>query len=233
MTEWVLDAAVREARGKGGARKLRAAGKVPAIVYGLKDPVAVEVSDHAASQLIHKLHGVSRVVTLRVANGGKTQEVPVLIKDTQTTAVGNHLLHIDFNEVDVKQTVRVTVEVHPVGTAAGVVLGGTLQMVLHEILVECLPGDIPERIDADVTALGIGKSIHVKELNMPPGVRAITDPESAVIVVSGQMKEEVEVAPVVAAVEGVEGAPAAEGAAAAPAAEAKKEEPAAKEKGKG
>lgn len=226
MTEWVLEASVREARGKGGARKLRQSGQVPAIVYGMREPVAVQVSAHAASQLIHKLHGVSRVVTLRVAPraGAKAQDVPVLIKDTQTTAVGNHLLHIDFNEVDIKQTVRVNVEVHPVGLSVGVKLGGTLQMVLHEILVECLPSDIPERIDVDVTELAIGKSIHVKEMRMPAGVRAITDPESAVIVISGQMKEELEVAPI-AAVEGVEGAEAAP--AEAPGAEgAKKDEPA-------
>jgi large subunit ribosomal protein L25 len=170
------------------------------------------------SRLVHHLHGVTRVVTLRLAGdkGAQAQEVPVLIKDVQTTAVGNHLLHIDFNEIDTQQTVRVNVEVRPVGQALGVKLGGTLQTVLHEVLVECLPADLPEAIEVDVTELAIGKSLHVKELKLPPGVKAITDPESAVVVVSGQMKEEEEIAPVAAAVtpEGVPVEPGAPGEAA-------------------
>jgi len=221
MTEWVLEAEKREATGKGPARQMRMAGMVPAIVYGIRDPIKVKVSGHAVALLVKRLHGVTRVVTLKVdgGKGGKTQDLPVLIKEVQTTAVGGHLLHIDFNEIDTAKTVRANVEIRPVGHSVGVTLGGTLQTVLHEILVECLPFDIPEAVEIDVTDLGIGKSVHVKDLKLPPGVKAVTDPDSAVLVVSGAMKEEVEVAPVEeVAVEAAEGAVPAAGEAAKPAA---------------
>jgi large subunit ribosomal protein L25 len=208
MTEWVLEASRREARGKGAARQLRRQGMIPAVIYGLKDPLPVKVSEREVSRLVHQLHGVTRVVRLRLAQDkGKAQELPVLIKEVQTTAVGNRLLHIDFNEVDTQQTVRVNVEIRPVGHALGVKLGGMLQTVLHEVLVECLPSDLPGAIEVDVSDLDIGKSVHVKELKLPLGVKAITDPDSAVIVVSGQMKEEEEVAAAAAPVEGVPTAP--------------------------
>jgi large subunit ribosomal protein L25 len=197
MTEWMLEASPRDGRGKGPARQLRRAGMVPAIVYGRQEPLAVKVSEHDVSRLVQKLHGVTRVVTLRLpANGGKADERPVLIKEVQTTAVGGHLLHIDFNEIDTTKTVHASVEIRPVGHAVGVTLGGTLQTVSHEIVVECLPFDIPEAIEVDVTTLGIGKSVHVKDLKLPAGVKAVTDADNTVLVVSGAMKEEVEVAPV-------------------------------------
>lgn len=194
MTEWYLDAVSRDVLGKSGVRKLRRTGQVPAIIYGLKDPQPIQVPEREAALLVHRAQGVSRMVTLRLADTpkAKPKERRVLLKEVQTTPVGNKLLHIDFNEIDIKQTVHATVEMRPLGMAAGVKFGGTMQTVLHELTVECLPTEIPEFLEADVSHLEIGQALHVADLVFPPGVKPVTDQHAAVIVISGQMREEVE-----------------------------------------
>lgn len=215
MTEFELEAAPREPRGKGGARQVRREGNVPAVIYGVTEPRSVQVSEPEASRLVHHLHGTSQLVTLRLTGGKskKGEEVQVLIKEVQTTPVGGRLLHIDFNEIASDHKVRVGVEVRPQGTPEGVILGGTMQIVMHEIPVECLPKDLPDGIDVDVSALLIGKSLHIGDVHFPPGVSPLAEDDAAVIVISGRMKEEEEE---VAAeeVEGEEGLEGEEGVAA-------------------
>ena len=112
MTEFVLEALPREPRGKGGARQVRREGNVPAVIYGVKEPLAVQVSEPDAARLVHHLHGSSQLVTLRLT-GNKSkrgEEIQVLIKEVQTTPVGERLLHIDFNEIASDHKVRVGVE---------------------------------------------------------------------------------------------------------------------------
>lgn len=194
MTEWTLEATIRESRGKNEMRRLRSTGQVPAVIYGLHDPQAIQVPAREASRLVQMAHGTSRMITLRLAESaqGQPTERQVLLKEVQTTPVGNRLLHLDFNEIDVEAKVRMTVEVRPIGTAAGVTLGGTMQTVMHELVVECLPTNMPQFIEADVSELEIGHSIHVADLIFPPGVEPVSEGSTTVIVISGQMKEEVE-----------------------------------------
>ncbi|MBI4081951.1 MAG: 50S ribosomal protein L25 [Candidatus Lambdaproteobacteria bacterium] len=220
MTELMLEATPRGEVGKGRVRKLRRQGEVPAIVYGLHEPMVIKLDERAVSKLVQQLHGSERLIRLRVQGEGAGDK-HVILKDAQKNALGTRLLHVDFHEIDIKKTIHVSVEVRPVGVATGVRLGGILQTVHRELAIECLPTAIPEFIGVDVTALPIGGSIHAKDVAMPEGVRLLSAADETMFVVAAQMKEEVVEAPVVAA----ELAPAA---AAAPGVEAPKAEPAPK-----
>jgi len=192
MSEMFLDAATREAHGKSAVRKLRRAGRIPAVVYGLNDPVSIELDARQSSKLVSLLHGGERMVALRFGSGNGGEK-HVLVREVQTTPTGNRLLHIDFQEIDTDKSVHVTVEVRPMGTANGVTLGGILQAVKHDIVVECLPNAIPEFIEVNVEALEIGDSIHVKDISFMEGVVPVTDAEETIIVVSApRVEEEVE-----------------------------------------
>lgn len=206
MTELYLDAVTRTAHRKGPVKKMRREGRLPAVIYGLNDPMSIELNTLQTSKLVSQLHGGERMVALRFGEGNG--EKHVLLREVQTTPTGNILLHIDFQEIDTAKAVHVTVEVRPIGQAQGVKLGGILQAVKHDIVVECLPTAIPEFIEVDVSALEIGDSIHVKDINFMEGVTPVTDQDETIIVVSAPRVEE-EVAEEVAAIEGEEGVEAA------------------------
>ena len=197
MTEMTLAATVRQGTGKGVARKLRQAGQLPGIVYGVGDPLPIQFDTHAAEVLVHALHGSERLISLQLAQaaGAAATERHVLLKDVQSTAVGAKLLHIDFHEVDVTKTVHVSVEVRAQGKAAGEKDGGILQQVTYEVTIVCLPTIIPERLDLDVSALKIGDSLHVSDLAMPEGLTVLTPlDETLFVVVAPRVEEEVAVA---------------------------------------
>lgn len=222
MTELYLDAAPRTVHGKSAVRKMRRDGRLPAVIYGLNDPISIELDSLQASKLVSLLHGGGRMVALRFGNGNG--EKHVLLREVQTTATGGYLLHIDFQEIDTSKKVHVTVEVRAIGQAAGVILGGILQAVKHEIVVECLPTAIPESIEVDVSALEIGDSVHVKDLNFVAGVEPVTDQDETIIVVSApRVEEEVEEAEAIEGEEGAEEAATEDGEGEAPAAEESEE----------
>jgi len=209
MTEMTLEAAPRKMHGKGGARKLRAQNLIPGILYGLHDPIALQLNRIELERLVHHLHGSERMISLQLADGnGGSASRHVIVKEVQTTATGGHLLHVDLHEIDISQKVTVSVEVQPIGTPAGIKMGGTLQTLQREVTVECLPAVIPEYLEVDVSKLDIGDSLHVSDIVLPAGVTLLTDPEETLFVLSGLMTEEAEEV----AEEAAEGA-AAEGAA--------------------
>lgn len=207
MTELYLDASQRAVHGKSAVRKMRRTGRLPAVIYGLNEPMSIELDSLQASKLVSLLHGGERMVALRFGEGNG--EKHVLMREVQTTPTGSALLHIDFQEIDTAKAVHVTVEVRPSGQAQGVKLGGIMQAVKHDIVVECLPTAIPDFIGIDVTALEIGDSLHVKDLTFTHGVTPVTDQDETIIVVSApRVEEEVEEEELL---EGEEGAEAAEG----------------------
>jgi large subunit ribosomal protein L25 len=182
-----LEATVRTASGKGGAHKLRAAGQVPGVIYGLSKPVPISCERFAAEHMVQASRRGARLIALQLndGNGGSgSTEKHVLLKDVQVTPVGHKLVHMDFQEVDPKKPVQIPVAVLAVGTPEGIKLGGLLQTVTHEILVSCLPGQIPVAIEVNVEHLGIGGSLHVKEVKFPEGVRPITAPDETVFVIT-------------------------------------------------
>jgi len=203
-----LEATRREAGGKGAARKLRATGQVPGVVYGHgMDPVPVAVDGRELYHILHTDAGSNVLIDLNV---GSDRHL-TLAREIQRDHVRGQFLHVDFLAVRRDETIHVEVPVELVGESHGVKEGGVVEHHLWEIRVQCLPGDVPERIEGDITKLGIGDSLKVAELAVPPGVELLTEPDETVVSVVPppilHVEEEVE-----EAVEGVEPEVAAEGA---------------------
>jgi large subunit ribosomal protein L25 len=200
--------------GKGGARRLRASGWVPGVVYGPKRAaLAVRVSALEFERKVAHLEGTHLVRLSAAGNDPDLHDKVVLVREMQEHPVSGAILHADFYEVDLATRIEVTVPLHFTGKAAGVVTGGILQPVMREIIVECLPTEIPGFIEVDVTPLGIHEAFHVRDVRMPTGVRAVSDAGKTVVTVVAPTMEE---APVAAAAptEAAPGeAPPAEGAA--------------------
>jgi large subunit ribosomal protein L25 len=216
---------IRPTRPKGIRHQLRREGAVPGVLYGPKiTPIAVAVN---ATEIKNRVaHAASMRIMRLKSSASELDGKHVLVKDIQRAPVSREILHADLYEVDLSQPIRVKVPLRFVGKPAGVAEGGILQPLVREVEVECLPMEIPEFFEVDVTELGIHDVIHVSAMKFPPNVKPIFDTDYAVVSV---LPPTVEAAPTpVAAAEvvGAEGAAPAEGAAAAgaaPAAEAGKE----------
>jgi large subunit ribosomal protein L25 len=188
----------RTGKGKQAAKRLRREGRVPAVLYGGASPQAISVDPKAVLKMIHGHEGSTQLLNL-TENGGAATRMAI-IRDMQFDPVSEDLLHVDLQEVSADRAINVSVAVHPVGEAIGVRdTKGILNLVLHEINVSCLPTNIPQRIDADVTNLAIGDVLTVRDLLVPEGVRVLNDPGQAVVTVSPPMAEEEAAAPAAAA----------------------------------
>ena len=183
----------RDSTGKQVAKRLRREGVVPAVVYGGAKSESVTVDPKAVLRMLVGHAGTTQLLTLKV--DGESGSRLAIIRAMQFDPVTENLLHVDLQEVSADKPITVRVAVHPVGEAIGVKdTQGILNLVLHEVTVSCLPIAIPERIDADVTALAIGDVLTIAQLTVPQGVRVLNDPGQAVATVSPPMAEE-EVAP--------------------------------------
>jgi large subunit ribosomal protein L25 len=210
---------VRGGTGKGGSRKVRAAGKVPGVVYGRKrEPVAVAFSEKELLASLDKDKRRNTVLTLSIVEPGKTggqaEEVTAMVREAQINPLSRRLVHVDFLRVDVDAEVHVTVPVVLTGKAIGTTNGGQLHQSLHTVPVAAKPAAIPTKIEVDVTALEIGDALHVSDLKLGQGVRVLLDARDAIASVVAPKAEKVEAE----AAAPVEGAVPAEGAAAAGAA---------------
>lgn len=210
-----LAAQVRKEQKKGPARRLRQQGFVPAIFYGGSTEniqLAVKSSD---LQKLRKEKKVHAFIKLIIDDGGKKVEKLSLIKELQTQPLTGKLFHADFYEVDMKKKLAFDVTLNFVGKAIGVENGGELQHIKREIKVLCLPADLPDHIDVDITAIEIGHSIKVKDIIIPESMTHLDPPDAAVVSVAAVK---------VVKVEAAEAAPGeGEAAAAEPAKEEKKE----------
>lgn len=197
MAENELVVEAREGTGKGYARKARAAGRIPAIFYtggGAATPVQLDPKTLERA-LRTSAAGLNTLFDLR---GGGLDGKLVLIKELQRDPVKGQILHADLYAVDVARTIGVSIPVHVRGTAAGVSLeGGILDHSLREVEVECLPRAIPEELLVDVSQLGLGDAIHVRDIPLPEGVSLVSDPDLTVVSVVAPAKPEVEEAAVV------------------------------------
>jgi large subunit ribosomal protein L25 len=216
--------------GKNETRRLRASGRVPGICYGFKaEPLPISLTAKELKKALDPEKRQNTVINMTVngAPDAASKSLTVMLRDYQVDSLRGDVQHVDLVIIDVNREVTVTVPISLVGKAAGVVAGGQLHAVFRAIPVLCKPADIPVRLDADVTALGIGDALHVKDLKLPKGVRAgLSGDETIASVVAPQVEKVV----AETSAEAVEGAPAgtaaapAAGAAAAGAAPAKAEE---------
>jgi large subunit ribosomal protein L25 len=176
--ETILQAERRGDAGKGVARKLRAAGRVPGVLYGHgMEPIALHVSSQDLLHLFHSATGTNVLVDLEI-DGSKHLALP---REVQRDHIHSRYLHIDFLAVRSDEMVKVTVEVHEVGDAPGVKLGGVVEHHLREVELECLPGNVPDSLEADISNLELGDMLKVADITMPEGVTILTDLDSAVI----------------------------------------------------
>src|SRR5437660_6911572 len=165
----------REGTGKQLAKRLRRNGVVPAVLYGGAKPETVTVDPRAVLRIIHGHEGSAQLLTLKFE--GDSGSRMAIIRDLQFDPVSERLLHVDLQEVTADRAITVRVAVHPVGEAAGVkAQKGILNVVLHELDVSCLPTQIPERIDADVTALMIANALTAQLRRYPPVFGSLTIP---------------------------------------------------------
>src|SRR2546427_9150378 len=207
MAEIVITATNRADRGKNAARCLRRRGLVPGIVYGGKgENLAVAVDPKALQRVLRSEAGRNAILKLSIADHGSSNAI---LKNWQVDPVKESFLHADFYRIAMDVAIRVTVPIHVVGEARGVkVDAGILELVVREIEVECLPGDIPERIDVDVTDLGINQSLRVSDIPAPAKVKVLEAADQVVVHVVSVKEEE---APAAAAAPVVEGEAAATG----------------------
>jgi large subunit ribosomal protein L25 len=180
----------REGTGKQASKRLRRAGSVPAVLYGGAKSESISVDPRAVLRIIHGHEGSTQLVSLKAAEGTGVLRMAV-IRDLQFDPVTENLLHVDLQEVAADRPITVVVAIRPVGEPAGVrEQKGILNLTLHELEVSCLPSLIPERVDADVSALMIGDVLTVQHLRVSEGVRILNDPGQAVAIVSPPMAEE-------------------------------------------
>jgi large subunit ribosomal protein L25 len=196
----VVEAKPRASRGKNEARRTRRSGLIPAVVYGaFKDAVSVTVNPKDISKIIHSKTGHNSIFDLDIAGIEKT---PVMVADEQYDPIKSNLLHIDLRRIDLTRKLRVSVPIHTTGDAKGVKQqGGVLDVVTRQVEIECVPDDIPNQFDVDVTELMIGNAIRVSELPVKEGVRVLTSGEAVIAHVVG-IKEEAAATPEAAATEG-------------------------------
>lgn len=185
-----VKAAVRSGKfNKNAARRVRVAGLIPAVVYGAgQEPVAVTVDPKVITKILHSESGHNTIFDLDIDNGAGTK---AMIIDWQYEPIKGKLLHIDLKRIAMDKAMKVSVPVFLTGTAMGVkTQGGILDQVLREVQVECLPGDIPTHLDVDISELGIGGAIHIKELPHSGSIKFLED-ENAVVAHITSIKSDV------------------------------------------
>src|SRR3954470_19931168 len=210
-----LEVRPREGRGGKDARRLRASGEVPGVVYGQKtrdsDSIAVEVNVRALRQAVSGPGGLHAVLDLTVE--GEKSSRPVIIKDLQLDPVRDRVIHVDFNEVRLDQPIQTVVLVHIEGTPHGGTMGGVLSQPTHELNILTLPTNIPESLTVDVSGLEVNASLRLVDVPPMAGVTFLDDPEGTALatVTVPTVEEEPEPVEGEEGAEGVEGEAAAEG----------------------
>lgn len=179
--EFNLSATRREGSGSGASHKLRAKGEVPAVLYGEKKPNENISVNSRELGLVMLRGGAGKLINLKLASGKTDTVEKVLLKDYQVHPMKGNIIHVDFLRVAMNHPVTVKVPVHLIYEEKRPRDGAILEVLLHELEVHCLPANIPDRINIDVSKLAIGSGIHVKDLTMPQGVKVTEGPEEAIV----------------------------------------------------
>jgi large subunit ribosomal protein L25 len=172
----IVKAIKREAKGSGTARRLRNAGQIPAVVYGNTENLSIQLDGHDFGLLLRD-RGQNFVADLDVEGDAKQK---VLLKDVQYNPISSNIMHADFVSISMTEALHVSLPVELLGEPAGVVAGGLLEQLISEVEIECLPGDMIEKISVDVSALEIGDHLTVSDLPLPTGITLLTDADVAV-----------------------------------------------------
>jgi large subunit ribosomal protein L25 len=186
MANRIVEADTRSEFGKGPARRLRRAGKLPAIIYGRSETMPITLDEHDFYQTFKQI-SESTIITIRTPD----KDVDVLLKEYDEDIATGHLRHVDFYAIESGMLLRTNVQIHLTGAAPGVREGGVLQSQIHEVEVECLPKDIPEYFELDISELQINDALHVSDLPDLDGVKVLNSPDQTITLVA-TTREEIE-----------------------------------------
>jgi large subunit ribosomal protein L25 len=185
MDQVVFAAQKRANKGSGHARRVRRDGRIPAVIYGhAGTALAIDLD---ALEFSNGVKGISESTIVKVNVDGQGHDA--FVKDTQRNILNGKILHVDFYEVESHTVLRARVSLHIEGSPVGVRDGGVLETPLHDIEVECLPKDLPERIHVDISGLGVNQSIHVRDLPLGEGVKLISGGDQVVALVKFAKEE--------------------------------------------
>ncbi len=192
MERMKLKAELREELGKNKVKKLRKADYVPACLYKEGDEtMSIKVNKRSLFEVLHTKAGENVLVDLMLDDKSKKSK-PVMIKEVQYHPIKDDVLHVDFNEILLTKEIKVNVPIVTKGEAEAVSKeGGTLEHIMWEIEIECLPTEIPEKIEVEVAELKIGDKVYIKDLHIPPGIKVLNDPELTVMSAEPPHVEEV------------------------------------------
>lgn len=192
MKQVTLDALMRNETGKGAARKIRAMGRLPGVLYGPKnESVSLSIEAHGFNRIVETSKGEQILFTLNLKKADEITNRLALVKELQVHPVSERIRHIDFYEVYMDEEVRVDVPIAITGKAKGVEIDkGILEIIKRTVKVSCLPMSIPKEIQVDVSGLGLGEAIHAADLIAPEGIRIIEDPKTTLITIVGAGIEE-------------------------------------------
>lgn len=181
-----MKAEQRSSTTKGELRQLRLQGKIPGVIYGkqLSEAALVTVNEKELQMLLRS--NPNAVIEINVPAQGKQS---VMVSEIQRDSLSRDVLHVDFHQINLNENVRAHVRIDAEGDSSGVREGGILQVVLHELDIQCLPNSIPDAIVVDISSLGIGESLLVSDLKLPEGVEAKSEPEMVVLTILAPQKE--------------------------------------------
>ena len=197
MDTMQLSSEIRTQTGKGSARKIRSAGKLPAILYGPEtDPIMLTLDFTEVKKALQGRSAESVLLNLRIDSDKKGQSKKVMIKEIQRDPVKRDYLHVDLFEISLEKELEVDIPIYLVNTPIGVSQGGILQHVRREAKVSCMPDDLVDKIDVDVSGLDIGQSLHIGDISFPSGLKSLEDADVTIVTVVAPAKvaeeEEVE-----------------------------------------
>ncbi|GHB99147.1 50S ribosomal protein L25 [Cerasicoccus arenae] len=188
MSEHLLSVKKREGIGRGNSRRLRAQGMIPAVIYGKSGNCNFAVAERDFQMLLREVAGATAVITLNVE---ENQSIQALIHETQRDPLTDRFRHIDFLEVVAGESIHAHIPVHIVGEPIGVKTGGgLLDLVVHEVEVHCLPRNLPEFIEINVSALNVGDAVHLEDLPVLEGVHFDGEPDMVIVAVASPAKLE-------------------------------------------
>lgn len=189
MQQIQMNIELRTKTGTGVSRRLRNADMVPGVVYGKgMDPMPISIKSSELKEALSGEGGRNNLITL--VGGGTLDRSMAIIADLQRSAIKRTFEHVDLHRINMNEKLRITVPIILKGTATGVKEGGLLDLAHHELHVECLPGNIPDHIEIDITDLKIAHAIHVNEIKLPEGVKVLDNPKTPVVSVLGRAKED-------------------------------------------
>jgi large subunit ribosomal protein L25 len=189
MEEILIQAETRKGKGKSLAKKIRREGGIPAILYGKDiESLPIKISTREWDKLRKQIKR-NTILMMKLPESTGTADRPVMVKHVQRTVIGDTICHIDFLQVSMKRKIEVEIPIFLTGTAKGLQDNGIVEQHLRTVMAECLPSQIPERVEIDITELGIGDSVHVHEIAMPD-VKFLENPDVAIVTIIHASGEE-------------------------------------------